>query len=187
MTDTKFDSAQNNGYKLFVVEDDDGIASGIRALAERWGYDTRVCGDFRQVVDEFLAYQPHIVLMDIMLPFANGFHWCAEIRRISRVPILFISSAGDNMNIVTAINMGGDDFIAKPVDPMVLSAKVQAVLRRAYDLGKSSPILTCHGAVLSLNDASLVYGENRADNRSHLLAILHNLFLEILCIVDANF
>ena len=117
-------------YKLLIVEDDAGIAAAIKAQAEAWAMSCRVIEDFRGVMREFAEFQPHLVLMDISLPFFNGYHWCAEIRRVSKAPIIFISSASDNMNIVMAMNMGGDDFIAKPFDMAVLMAKVQALLRR---------------------------------------------------------
>lgn len=112
-------------YKIFIVEDDPGIAEAIARQAAAWGYETRTVENFRAVTSEFAEFRPHIVLLDITLPFFNGFHWCSEIRRLSSVPIIFISSAADNMNIVMAMNMGADDFIAKPFDMNVLIAKIQ--------------------------------------------------------------
>lgn len=103
-------------YKLLIVEDDQGISRGIMEQAQKWGLEVKCVEDFSDVLGEFKQFQPHIVLMDIMLPFFDGYHWCNEIRRISKAPIIFISSASDNMNIVMAMNMGGDDFIAKPFD-----------------------------------------------------------------------
>ena len=179
MTDTKFDAGQSGGYKLFVVEDDPGIASGIRALAERWGYQVSVCGDFRQVMEEFQACQPHIVLMDIMLPFANGFHWCAEIRRISQVPILFISSAGDNMNIVMAMNLGADDFIVKPFDGNVLVAKVQALLRRSYDYVAPARVLAHRGAFLNTDSNTLSVGDQKIE-------LTRNEYRILLCLLESK-
>ena len=133
-------------YRLLIVEDDPGIAEGIIRQAAAWGLEARAVQNFRSVTGEFEAYQPHIVLMDISLPYYDGYHWCAEIRRISSVPILFISSASDNMNIIMAMNMGADDFIAKPFDGNVLIAKVQALLRRSYDYAAPPPALS--GAVV---------------------------------------
>ena len=144
-------------YKLYIVEDDDGIASGISRLAGDWGFETAVCRDFRHVTNEFLAVQPHIVLLDIKLPFAGGFHWCREIRKLSSVPILFISSASDNLNMVMAMNEGADDFIPKPFDGNVLMAKVQALLRRSYDFAPSSPLLSHKGAIFNVGDGSLTF------------------------------
>ena len=121
-------------YKILIVEDDLTMAQAIQKEMEMWGNEARYVKDFQNVLAEFTDYDPHLVLMDITLPFFNGYHWCSEIRRISNVPIIFISSAADNMNIIMAVNMGGDDFVAKPFDLSVLVAKVQAVLRRTYDL-----------------------------------------------------
>ena len=144
-------------YKLLIVEDDAGIAAAIKAQAEAWAMSCRAVEDFRGVMREFAEFQPHLVLMDISLPFFNGYHWCAEIRRVSKTPIIFISSASDNMNIVMAMNMGGDDFIAKPFDMAVLMAKVQALLRRSYDFAASAPLIEHKGAILNLGDGTLTY------------------------------
>ena len=144
-------------YKIFLVEDDEVIASAIQKQLSSWGFECRTAADFQNVLSEFAAYAPHLVILDIMLPFFNGYHWCTEIRKISQVPILFLSSASDNMNLVMAVNMGGDDFLAKPFDREVLTAKVQALLRRAYDFGTPSNLLEHRGAILNLNDATLTY------------------------------
>lgn len=145
-------------YKILIVEDDSGIANGIKAQTEAWGYEAHTVENFRNVLAEFSEFQPHIVLLDIMLPFFNGYHWCSEIRKISKVPIIFISSASDNMNIVMAMNMGADDFIAKPFDENVLTAKIQALLRRTYDFGSTVPVIEHRGAILNTGDGTLTYG-----------------------------
>ena len=145
-------------YRLLIVEDDLGIAGAVEKRARAWGLDVRVAEDLSDVLSEFAAYQPHIVLLDISLPFFNGYHWCGEIRKVSKVPILFLSSASDNMNIVMAVNMGADDFIAKPFDMDVLVAKIQALLRRSYDFAASAPVLEHRGAVLNTGDQTLAYG-----------------------------
>ena len=145
-------------YRILIVEDDMGIAGAIGEQARMWNLDVRVVKNFRRVMEEFTDYGPHLVLLDIGLPFYNGYYWCEEIRRVSRVPVIFISSASDNMNIVMAMNMGGDDFIAKPFDQSVLMAKIQALLRRAYAFAEASPRLSCRGAVLNTEDHSLEYG-----------------------------
>lgn len=145
-------------YKILIVEDDPGIANGIKAQTEAWGYEAHTVENFRNVLAEFSEFQPHIVLLDIMLPFFNGYHWCSEIRKISKVPIIFISSASDNMNIVMAMNMGADDFIAKPFDENVLTAKIQALLRRTYDFGSTVPVIEHRGAILNTGDGTLTYG-----------------------------
>ncbi len=143
--------------KIFIVEDDRGIAEAVASQAERWAFDVRIASDFSDVAGEVAQFQPHIVLMDIGLPFFSGYYWCSEIRKTSRVPIIFLSSAADNMNIVMAMNMGGDDFIAKPFDMSVLMAKIQALLRRTYDFAQPSPLLAHRGAVLDAGSGALKY------------------------------
>ena len=143
--------------KIFIVEDDRGIAEAVASQAERWAFDVRIASDFRDVAGEVAQFQPHLVLMDIGLPFFDGYYWCREIRRTSSVPIIFLSSASDNMNIVMAMNMGGDDFIAKPFDMSVLMAKIQALLRRTYDFAQPSPLLAHRGAVLDAGSGALKY------------------------------
>jgi two-component system, OmpR family, response regulator protein BraR/BceR len=120
-------------YKILVVEDDMTIAKTITNHLQSWGYDVEYITDFHNVMTRFVSFNPQLVLLDIFLPFMNGYSLCNEIRKLSKVPIIFISSASDNMNIVMAINLGGDDFIAKPFDLTILTSKVQALLRRTYD------------------------------------------------------
>ncbi len=144
-------------YRILIVEDDEGIARGVSQLITAWGMEAVTVRDFQNVSGEFAVSNSQLVLMDIGLPFMNGYHWCSEIRRVSRVPIIFLSSASDNMNIIMAMNMGADDFIAKPFDGSVLIAKIQALLRRAYSFGESSPVLEHRGAMLNTGDNSLFY------------------------------
>lgn len=138
-------------YKLLIVEDDMMIAKILENHLEKWGYEVKCITDFEKVYQEFLAFEPHLVLLDISLPFFNGFHWCGEIRKVSKVPIVFISSASDNMNIVMAINMGADDFVDKPFDLNVITAKIQALLRRTYSFQGSVNVIEHKGVVLNLN------------------------------------
>lgn len=151
------------------------IAGAIRKQIETWGLEVRCAEAFRDILSLFLEFSPHLVLLDIALPFYNGYYWCGEIRKISQVPIVFISSASDNMNIVMAMNMGGDDFIAKPFDLNVLTAKIQAILRRTYDFTGKSPLLEHRGAVLNPADAVLTYRENRIGLTKNELRILQTL------------
>lgn len=144
-------------YRILIVEDDRGIAQAIKEQALVWGFEAECVRDFRNIMSEFAAYGPHLVLMDIGLPFYNGYYWCGEIRKVSKVPVIFISSASDNMNIVMAMNMGGDDFIAKPFDQSVLIAKVQAMLRRTYDFAAAVPVLEYRGVILNTGDQTLTY------------------------------
>ena len=144
-------------YRIYIIEDDNIIAGKIKEHMTNWGFEARCASDFRNIMGEFAEYEPHMVLLDISLPFFNGYHWCEEIRRVSKVPVIFLSSAADNMNIIMAMSMGGDDFIAKPFDMNVLVAKVQAVLRRTYDFGGQTQVIEHRGALLNMSDASLVY------------------------------
>lgn len=151
------------------------IANALSLHLSRWNYDVVCAEDFKNIVESFAAFDPQLVLLDIMLPFFNGFHWCQEIRKISRVPIIFLSSASDNMNIVMAMNMGGDEFIEKPFDLNVVTAKIQAVLRRAYSFQGSGNILEHQGLILNLNDASVMYREQKltlTKNEFRILQIL---------------
>ncbi|MDD7445702.1 MAG: response regulator transcription factor [Clostridiales bacterium] len=162
-------------YRILIVEDDRGIAGAIQGAAAAWGFDARSTENFRDVAGEFAAFQPHLVLMDIGLPFFDGYHWCREIRRTSNVPVIFISSASDNMNIVMAMNMGGDDFIAKPFDLSVLIAKIQALLRRAYDYAPAAPMLEHRGARLDTGDQSLAVGGEKIPLSKNEYRILFSL------------
>ena len=166
-----------NMYKLLIVEDEQGISEEIKSQAENWGLEFRCAAEFRNIMAEFAEFDPQLVLMDIALPFFDGYHWCSEIRKVSKVPIIFISSASDNMNIVMAMNMGADDFIAKPFDGSVLIAKVQAMLRRTYDFGGAMPVLEHKGALLNTGDGCLTYGEEK-------LELTKNEYRILLCLME---
>lgn len=163
-------------YRILVVEDDATISSAVCKRLDSWGWETRSVKNLRDVMHEFIQYQPQLVIMDISLPFYNGYHWCSEIRKISKVPIIFLSSYSDNMNVVMAVNMGADDFIAKPFDLDVLTAKISAVLRRTYDFSSSTAgIVEANGAVLNTGDAALYYNGERIDlskNEYRILQVL---------------
>lgn len=162
-------------HKILIVEDDAAIAGAITRILDSWQMESRCVRDFRDVLREFTEYDPHLVLMDVTLPFFNGYHWCSEIRRISAVPVLFVSSAAENMNIVMAVDMGGDDFIAKPFDPTVLMAKIRALLRRTYDLGDRVPVIEHRGAVLNLNDGTLLCDGKKTELTRNEFRILQTL------------
>ncbi len=123
--------------RIFIVEDEPNISRLIAEGLEKWGYEAQVVTAFDQVTTEIAAFEADLVLLDISLPFYNGFHWCQEIRKTSEVPIIFLSSANDKLNIVMAMNLGADDFIGKPFDMQVLVAKIQALLRRSYQFGQT--------------------------------------------------
>lgn len=164
-------------YRMLIVEDDKGIADAIKIQAEMWDLQVLCVDNFRNVMSEFAMLDPHIVLLDISLPFFNGYHWCTEIRKVSKVPIIFISSASDNMNMVMAMNMGADDFIAKPFDQSVLMAKIQAMLRRTYDFSASVPILEHRGALLNTGDNTLTFNGEKISLSKNEYKIL-NILME---------
>ena len=164
-----------NMYRILIIEDDIGIAASVKSQIESWDLEARCVKDFHNVLSCFTEYDPHLVLLDISLPFFNGYHWCTEIRRISKVPLIFISSASDNMNIVMAMNMGGDDFIAKPFDNSVLMAKIQAILRRTYDYSSRITVLEHRGIMLNTADASIVYNGEKIDLTKNEYKIMQTL------------
>jgi DNA-binding response OmpR family regulator len=166
-------------YKIYIVEDDEIIAKVLAAELENWGFETARAMDFSNVAEEFARVSPHLVLLDLSLPFRSGFYWCAEIRRRSTVPVIFISSAADNMSMVTALHQGADDFIAKPFDLNVLVAKVQALLRRSYDFAGAAEadtgIIECGGIRLDINTMALFTGDNKIElsrNEFRILQVL---------------
>lgn len=162
-------------YKILIVEDDMTIAKTLAEHLQKWGYEVRCAEDFKEVAKETAEYSPELILLDIMLPFFNGFHWCSQIREFSKVPIVFLSSASDNMNIVMAMNMGGDDFIEKPFDLNVLTAKIQAILRRSYSFQGNVNIMEHKGLILNLGDASVIYKENKIELTKNEYRILQCL------------
>ena len=163
-------------YRILVVEDDTVIAEQIGKYLEKWGYTVEIVKDFANVMGEFSAYEPQLVLMDIVLPFYNGYYWCGEIRKVSQVPIIFISSASDNMNVVMAVNMGGDDFVVKPFDLEILQAKVQAHLRRTYAFTAPATVLEYRGVLLTMTDLSLSFDGGRLELTKNEFRIMQSLF-----------
>ena len=162
-------------YKILVVEDDETIVQIVKRHLQSWGYEVFQVEDFAHVIQEFVQKDPQLVLLDLKLPFYNGFHWCEEIRKISQVPVLFLSSAADNMNMVMAMSRGADDFIAKPFDLSILMAKIQALLRRSYDFSGTVPQPQAHGAVLNTGDASLSFQGQRIELTKNEYRILEAL------------
>lgn len=162
-------------YKILIVEDDITIAKTLASHLGKWNYDVRYIEDFKNVMEKFIEFEPQLVLLDITLPFFNGFHWCTKMREVSKVPIVFISSANDNMNIVMAMNMGGDEFIEKPFDLNVVTAKVQAILRRAYSFQGSVNVVEHNGVILNLNDATLNYKDEKIELTKNEFKIIQAL------------
>lgn len=162
-------------YRICMVEDDPLIAKKVKNHLESWDYEVTLIEDFSNVMAEVEACNPHLILMDIKLPTYNGYYWCQEIRKTSKVPIMFLSSASDNMNIVMAVNMGGDDFLAKPFDLDVLTVKIQAMLRRSYDFVDAGDTLEYRRMILDLGDATVLYNGNRVELTRNELKILQTL------------
>lgn len=150
-------------YRIFIVEDDAVIAKILKEHLEKWDYQVDIACDLKNVTDEFEKINPHVVLMDISLPFYNGYHWCTQIRSKSNVPVIFISSMNENMNIVMAINMGGDDFISKPFDLNVVTAKIQAIIRRTYSFSKEQDFIDYNHVRLNLSDCTIMSDDKKIE------------------------
>ena len=162
-------------HKILIVEDDFIMAKLMKKKIEMWGHQVHIAQQYENILKDFTSFDPHLVIIDIMLPFYNGYYWCSEIRKISQVPIVFLSSASDNMNIIMAMQMGGDDFIAKPVDMNVMMAKIQAVLRRTYGMTGKIPVLEHRRAVLNLHDSCLLYNGKQVELTKNEFRILQTL------------
>lgn len=163
-------------HKILLVEDDEVIRQQVKKILEQWGYEVVLVEDFMEVLSLFVKEEPHLVLMDIGLPLFNGYHWCQEIRKVSKVPIMFLSSRYQAMDIVMAINMGGDDFVTKPFDQNVLLAKIQGLLRRSYEFGKDQSLLEYMGVILNLKAMDLVYQGEVVSLTKNEFQILQVLF-----------
>ncbi len=163
-------------YRILIVEDDLTIAEEIKKYLQKWDFEVEQIHDFSKVLEEFSAFSPHLILMDITLPFFNGYHWCTQIRQVSKIPVIFLSSASDNMNIVMAMNMGADDFIAKPFDLQVLSAKIQAMLRRSYSYQGKSELLECSGVLLNTSNGTMDVDGQKVELTKNEFRILQILF-----------
>ena len=166
-------------YKILLVEDDDVIANVIREYLGRWGYEVHCVEDFNDVIGCFARIEPQLVLMDISLPFYNGYHWCREIRKLSSTPVMFISSASDNMNIIMAVNMGGDDYMQKPFDLEVLRAKIEALLRRTYAYNEQTAWLEHKGVMFNTLEGTITYQGKKIELTKNELNILQLLFENI--------
>ena len=163
-------------YKILIIEDDQGIAEGIQTRCQSWGFEVQCVKDFKDVLHTFVSFHPHLVLLDITLPFYDGFYWCSEIRKISKTPIIFISSATERMNMLMAMNMGGDDFVCKPFDIDVLLAKIHALLRRTYDFKNENTVLEFHGVLIDTDKQVVMY-------QSQQIALSKNEYLILICLV----
>ena len=162
--------------KILIVEDDNDIAEILANELSVWGYDTVCVKDFNNVLDEFKAEKPELVLMDIILPYFNGFYWCQKIREISKVPLMFISSKSEDIDIVQAMQFGGDDYIVKPINIQIVRAKIVALLRRSYDFVEETDYLIFGNVKLLLSAAKLEFMGKVAELTRTELMILETLF-----------
>lgn len=164
--------------KIMIVEDDEIIKSSLKTELEKWGYEVYCLENLDNVVAEFQAEKPQLVLLDIVLPFFNGYYWCQEIRKISKVPIIFISSKNENMDIVMAMQFGGDDYITKPINLDVTIAKIQAMLRRSYNFVNDIDYLSFGKIQLILSEAKVDFSGMNVDLTKTEMMILESLFKE---------
>ena len=162
-------------FRIMIIEDDRIISKTMGDYLTRWNYIVECVSDFKNITEQVMKFDPHLILLDIMLPYFNGFYWCEEIRKFSKVPIIFISSASDNMNIVMAMNMGGDDFIAKPFDLDVLNAKIGALIRRTYSFQGQVNYIEHNGVFLNLSDTTLSYKDRKIEMTKNDYKILQLL------------
>ncbi|MEK4757338.1 DNA-binding response regulator [Macrococcoides caseolyticum] len=162
--------------KIMIVEDDPVIREHLAEALKKWGYEVYIANNFNDIIEEFNDYKPHIVLLDINLPAYNGYHWCQEIRKISQIPIIFISSRNDSMDQVMAMQMGADDYIEKPFNMTVTVSKVQAMLRRSYDFSILEKGIEINGAELITEQAKLSFRDKHIDLTLTELQIMQSLF-----------
>lgn len=163
-------------FKILIIEDDVKIREIILESIQKWGYEGMAAEDFSRVMESFADYKPHLVLMDINLPAFDGFYWCGKIREVSKVPVIFISSRNSNMDIIMAVNMGGDDFIQKPFSLEVLLAKVNAMLRRTYSyVDVETNVMGHQGVVLNLKDSCVLYQQKKLELTKNEFKILYIL------------
>ena len=157
---------------ILLVEDNLEVAKEIKLSLEKWGMKVQLIEDFSNVLEEVVKKQPKLVLMDVNLPYYDGFYWCGRIREVSKLPILFLSSRDSNMDLIMGINTGGDDYITKPFDTQVLLSKINALLRRTYQYTDSGALLYYNDAVLDIDKCELRYKENILDLTKNEIKIL---------------
>lgn len=162
--------------KILVIEDDKTISQLVAKNLINWGYQVQEVQDFQMVLEQMEEFQPHLILLDIGLPFFNGYYWCQEIRKTSRVPIMFLSSHDQPMDIVMAINMGADDYVTKPFEMTVLLAKIQGLLRRTYDFVGEQSLLWFEEVSLDLKTMQVSYKQDVEELTRNEFQILRVLF-----------
>ena len=163
-------------YKLMIVEDDKALCTNINEILLKWGFEMAAVNNFENIVAEFVINKPNLIIMDVNLPYFDGFYWCTKLREISEVPIIFVSSRDTNMDIIMAMNTGGDDYITKPFSMDILIAKINALLRRAYSYGEqTSDLVECDGVILNLLENTLLFKEDKIELTKNEFKILYTL------------
>ena len=165
-------------FKIFLIEDDEIIAKSLKKFLENWSYDVYLADDFEKVFDQYKNIDPAIVLIDISLPFFNGYYWCEEIRKVSNVPIIFISSADENLNKIMAMNMGADDYITKPFDLELLLAKIKALLRRSYEYTDSLDNIAYKDIIIDRDKMLLIFEGDEISLTKNEYLILEMMFAQ---------
>lgn len=160
-------------YKIMIIEDNKSLGDEIQYGLYKWGFETIIVDNFENVLQDFVSNNPHLIILDINLPCFDGFYWCNRIRELSKVPIIFLSSRDTKMDILMAVNMGGDDYITKPFSMDILIAKINALLRRTYSYGESvNDVIECDGAILNICDSTLFYNEKKIELTRNEMKIL---------------
>lgn len=161
---------------VLLIEDDIALSKEIKLVLEKWGYEVNLINDFQNIMKEFINTNPHLVIMDVNLPFFDGFYWCSKIREVSKTPIIYLSSRDSNMDVIMGINNGGDDYVSKPFSEDLLITKIRAVLRRTYDYSKdNSYLIYCDDLILDVEKGEINYKNNKLDltkNEIRILALL---------------
>jgi DNA-binding response OmpR family regulator len=174
--DKRYKDPERNGkMRILVVEDDLTIQTQLKTLLSGNGYEVDTVNDFSRVMEKFKVFAPNLVLLDIKLPGNNGFEICSQIRSLSDIPIVFVTSSNTDMDELNSIMLGGDAFITKPYNTAILLAKIASLLRRAYASGQSET-LTWNGADLHLESSFIEYNGQKADLTKNELKILYYLF-----------
>ena len=162
--------------KVYVVEDDDVILNALKKFLQNWSYEVHVADDFSSVYEKFLKVNPDLVLLDVSLPFFNGYYWCEQIRKSSNVPIIFISSADENLNKIMAMNMGADDYITKPFDLELLLAKIKAILRRTFEYSESTNNISYKDVIIDRDRMLLKFANEEISLSKNEYLILEMMF-----------
>ncbi|MBC1478794.1 two-component system response regulator VirR [Listeria welshimeri] len=163
--------------KVYIVEDDEVIRDTIRKHLSKWGFEIGVVEDFNNILQEFLAFEPQLVILDVNLPFFDGFYWCNQIREVSNVPIIFLSSRNSRMDQIMGMNMGADYYIEKPVDLDVLMARINALLRRTYSYAdlEEANVMEHNNVFLYIDTNTLTHLEDKIELTKNEFLILYEL------------